>query len=481
MKNSPKILVLEPPATSIHGNQRIYGGNGSNKSDFRKAPLDVMWMSGYLRTNEFDNELLDANNARMNAESVIDWVQARMGSVDLVFMSTSTSTIYKDAQMGAMLKSTFPNVMVVAFGTQVMALPEETLRESPGFDVAIYSNEWEQAALSVAKNLGSIGSADGIVYRIGTSELRRTPPIPVLHNLDDLGFPAHDKLMKENYRDPTMRRYPKTMVQASRACIAKCNFCCQPAFFGNVLKRTPEHVLDELEWVQSLGFKEVYFNDATFTFDHDWNRAIFQGMIDRKIDLVWFCTTRAHCLTPEIVKLMKQAGCHTIGVGMESVDDQVLRNIKKGVTRDTVRKAINMIRAEGVDALLFCVLGFLGETKQSMKETLKFLMTIPASFITLGIAAPVPGTPFFDEMDKAGYLKHKQWDLYDPLLEPVFDYPELKGVEIFETAAYGLRKFYLRPSYILDRVKAIRSPRQFYSYVTNFFGFMRRYVFRNVS
>jgi radical SAM superfamily enzyme YgiQ (UPF0313 family) len=178
---------------------------------------------------------------------------------------------------------------------------------------------------------------------------------------------------------------------------------------------------------------------------------------------------------------MKKAGCHTIGIGMESVDDQVLRNIKKGVTRDTVKNAILMVRSAGIDALLFCVLGFIGETKSSMAETLKFLKKLPASYITLGIAAPVPGTPFFDQMDKSGYLKHKQWDLYDPLLKPVFNYPELSGELIYKTAAMGLRSFYLRPSYIWDRVKTIRSLRQFNSYVINFFGFIRRYVFRRTA
>jgi radical SAM superfamily enzyme YgiQ (UPF0313 family) len=474
-----KILVLEPPATSIHGNQRIYGGNGSNKSEFRKAPLDVMWMSGYLRTNGFDNDLLDANNSRMADADVVS--RAIAMNPDLILMSTSTCTIYKDSGLALKLKDELKNTTIVAFGTHVMALPEQTLSESPGFDAAIYSNEWEQAALGLARNLRNLDLAPGVIYRGIDSKFIKTDPIPVLHNLDDLGFPAHDKLIKELYRDPTMRRFPKTMVQSSRSCIAKCNFCCQPSFFGNVLKRSPDHIIAELKWIKSLGFKEVFFNDATFTFDHDWNKELFNKMISEKLDLVWFCTTRAHCLTPEIVELMKKAGCHTIGIGMESVDDQVLRNIKKGVTRDTVRNAILMVRAAKIDALLFCVLGFLGETKSSMADTLKFLKNLPASFITLGIAAPVPGTPFFNKMEEMGYLKHKKWDLYDPLLRPVFDYPDLSGDLIYETAAKGLRDFYLRPSYIWDRLKTVSSPRQFISYVINFFGFIKRYVLRKTA
>jgi len=280
------------------------------------------------------------------------------------------------------------------------------------------------------------------------------------------------------YRDPTMKRSPKTMVQFSRACIAKCNFCCQPAFFGNVMKRSVPSIIEELQWIQKLGFREVFFNDATFTFDHEWNTEIFEAMLSAGIDLQWFCTTRAHCLDKDILNLMKRAGCHTIGIGMESADEQVLKNIRKGVRRQQVRESVTMVRESGIDALLFCVLGFVGETRQSMAETIQFLKTVPASFITLGTAVPAPGTEFYRYMDEKGHLHHKQWDLYDPLKGPVFSYPELSGDEIFSTAAYGLRQFYLRPGYILDRALSIRSASELMMYTSNFVGFLKRYVLR---
>src|SRR3989338_4020183 len=122
---------------------------------------------------------------------------------------------------------------------------------------------------------------------------------------------------------------------------------------------------------------------------------------------------------------MKKAGCHTIGIGMESADDQVLKNIKKGVRREQIRQAVAMVREAGIDALLFCVLGFPGETRESVKETIAFLKTVNASFITLGIAVPTPGTEHFKFMESNNYLLHKKWDLYDPLKKPVYNYPSL--------------------------------------------------------
>ena len=471
-----KILVLEPPAVSKYGNQRIYGGNGGNKSDFRKAPVDVLWISGYLRTHGFDNTFHDANNSREtlgDVETLLNELRP-----DVVFLSTSTCTIYQDMTVATLVKKTNPNCVTVALGTHVMALTEETMKEAPNLDVGIYSNEWEQVALDIVKNLEDLKKARGIIYRTKSGELFRTEPHPLLRHYDDLGFPAHDKLRPEIYRDPTMKRFPKTMVQFSRGCIAKCNFCCQPAFFESVMKRSVPSIINELKWIQKLGFREFFLNDATFTFDHKWNMEIFEAMIKEKIDLTWFCTTRAHCLSPELLKVMKQAGCHTIGIGMESADDQVLKNIKKGVRREQIRNAVTMVRQSGIDALLFCVLGFPGETHETIKETTQFLKTVNASFITLGIAAPVPGTDFYHHMENNNYLLHKKWDLYDPLKKPVYSYPHLTGDQIYNYAAQGLRQFYLRPSYIWGRLRSIRSFSQLGIYSSNFFGFMKRYVFR---
>jgi radical SAM superfamily enzyme YgiQ (UPF0313 family) len=122
------------------------------------------------------------------------------------------------------------------------------------------------------------------------------------------------------------------------------------------------------------------------------------------------------------------------------------------------------------------VVGFLGETKESMYETIEFLKTLNASFITLGIAVPAPGTGFYHQMKEKGYLLHSKWDLYDPLKLPVYNYPDLSAEEIYDAAAYGLRKFYLRPSYIYDRIKSVENPAQFFRYVKNFGGFLKRYI-----
>jgi len=110
-----RILLIEPPSVSPFGNQRIFGGNGSNKSDFRKPPLDLMMISGYLRKEGFDNDLLDANASRRSLKEVQTLIRER--KPDVVFFSTSTCTIYQDLLIARAAKEISPSILTVAVGT----------------------------------------------------------------------------------------------------------------------------------------------------------------------------------------------------------------------------------------------------------------------------------------------------------------------------------------------------------------------------
>src|SRR3989338_5612885 len=152
-----KILIIEPPAVSIFGNQRIFGGNGSNKSDFRKPPLDLMMMSGYMRKEGFDNDLLDANASRRSIDDIKEVIKNKIP--DVIFFSTSTCTIYKDLLVAKVAKEVSPSIVTVAIGTHVMALPDDTFNESEHLDVIIYSGEWEQVSLNIVKNVNNLQAA----------------------------------------------------------------------------------------------------------------------------------------------------------------------------------------------------------------------------------------------------------------------------------------------------------------------------------
>jgi radical SAM superfamily enzyme YgiQ (UPF0313 family) len=174
---------------------------------------------------------------------------------------------------------------------------------------------------------------------------------------------------------------------------------------------------------------------------------------------------------------MKKAGCHSIRIGLESTDPQILKNIGKNITKEDVRRTVYFIKKEGMEILLYLILGLPGETKRTMAETLKFAKSINVDYITLGIAQPYPGTPFYDYLSKNNYLKTRDWSLYDPMKAPVYEYPNLSSRDILQVHYSGLRSFYLRPAYILKKLLKIRSFQDFSVLFKNGMGFISRYVF----
>jgi radical SAM superfamily enzyme YgiQ (UPF0313 family) len=221
------------------------------------------------------------------------------------------------------------------------------------------------------------------------------------------------------------------------------------------------------------------FNDATLTADIEWAYSLFEGMIKNNIKLTWNCSTRVDRVNNHILQLMKRAGCHTIAIGIESVDPIVLRNIRKNITPDQIRGAVSLISKNNINTIIYCVVGFPGETKDSIEKTISFLKDLNTTFITLGIAVPAPGTDFYRHVEENNYLLTKDWSLYDPMKKPVFSYPSISADEIEYYSRHGLREFYLRPGYVLKRILSIKSFIEAKTYLKNFIEFIKRYVMRS--
>ncbi|MCM8784552.1 MAG: radical SAM protein, partial [Candidatus Omnitrophica bacterium] len=228
-----------------------------------------------------------------------------------------------------------------------------------------------------------------------------------------------------------------------------------------------------------LGIKEVRFFDLGLTNDLNWAKKLFNEMIRNKIKLTWSCEARVDRINPEIVKLMRTAGCRSIDIGVETADREILKTIKKNITLEQVFEAVNIIKKEKIKVMTHFILGLPGETKETVRKTLDFVLKLNPDYMALGIATPHPGTSFYDFLEKNNYLKTKDWSKYDPLQEPVYDYPEISGKEIYKALSYIYRRFYLRPEYISKRIISIRNLRDFRRGVIDFLGFSSRFLFPN--
>lgn len=463
------ILLIEPPPTNKLGNMRQFGSIGTYKADIAYPPIDLMKIAGYLKKHNVDSCLFDANTLNASMDEVESLIEKK--NPKLVVFTTSTTAINQDVEIARRAKRISKDILTATFGAHIKGAPVQTLEENDCLDIAVFGDP-EYVIKELVFNKYNLSKTAGIVFRKGKEIVCQEPHVQI-DDLDEYGIAAHDKIDQSLYHDPFSTRSPLTITYGQIACINKCNYCMS-TLYGNLRLRSVDHFYKELEFIVKLGFKEVFFIDCGFTNNPEWANQLLDKMIAESLDLTWWCLARADCLDEQIMKKMKTAGCHSIGVGVESVNAQIIKNIGKNVDPQQVLAIVRTAKKLGLRILLYFQLGLPGETKASMQESLDFALQSGADLVTFGIATPVPGTQFYEYIRQHGYFIEKDWSNFDPALPPVYSYPDLSSQEIFEFSRKAYREFYLRPSFILKRFFGQRSWRDIKNNYSNFIGFVRR-------
>jgi radical SAM superfamily enzyme YgiQ (UPF0313 family) len=240
-------------------------------------------------------------------------------------------------------------------------------------------------------------------------------------------------------------------------------------------------VLLELEYLQGLGYKEVFFRDELFTVMPRRVRDICEGILERGIDVTWICSVKIGTVDPELLALMKRAGCHMIRIGVESGSQELLDNVKKGVDVEELRQTFEWTHQLGLDTHAHMMLGMPGETATTVARTLDFIDEIRPTTVTYGITTPYPGTPLYDELlqehpelgdgtdiDARNIHTDGRWNRY---------YTSLSPQELSDYVRRAYRRFYMRPAYVfgwLKRVESWQELRRLSLAATNVFDFAIR-------
>ena len=189
-----------------------------------------------------------------------------------------------------------------------------------------------------------------------------------------------------------------------------------------------------------------------------------QLILEKKIKLSWSCFARVDTVTPELLMLMKKAGCHQIMYGFETTDENILKNINKRINLEQFQNAITWTRAAKINIRGAFMLGNPGETSASMEKTIDYAKNVGIQFAVFNITTPYPGTAMYKNFLEKKSLLHQNWDLYN-LAEPVLKLDTVSDEVVKQYYYKSYRDFYLRPSFILKFIFAIRTFSEFSIYV----------------
>jgi anaerobic magnesium-protoporphyrin IX monomethyl ester cyclase len=411
-------------------------------------PINLAYLAAVLEEKGYDLMVLDCPALQMNHEKL----KAKLASFDpdIVGISTMTPTLPSAFLAARAAKEVCPNTKVVLGGLGATFLDEQILKAEPAVDF-IVRGEGEQTMLELAQNPSDpkkLHKIDGVTFR-GEKQIVRTPDRPVTQNLDELPRPAYKHFPLEKYRLFGRKVLP---VATSRGCPFNCSFCVTPQMFHHTFRmRSPKNVVDELEWLKNVHGAEAFsFYDDMLTYDKKRVYEICDGMRERKLDLPWDCQSRVDTVNREMVFKMKEAGCQELFYGVETGSQQILDVMGKKTSIEQNEKAIKWAKEAGIFVAISVVIGYPGETRHSIQQTLNFIRKVKPDDAFLCVATPSPGSELSNIIKKKGWKMSSDLSLYD-LANPVFENPELPAEEITKIRRDFCNSFY-SPSYVFRQL-----------------------------
>lgn len=434
-----KVLFVNPPQTA-------------SKYKFMGViapPLGIAYMAGVLQENNIDVEILDASAEDMDFKDVEKELLKR--KPNLVALTALTPTIGRALETAQVVKETLPDSIVVMGGYHPTFNFIETL-EDENVDIVI-RGEGEYIMLNLVQaleNQSSLHDVKGIVFEDKNSkEIVVNPEAPLIQDLDELPFPALNLLPMKKYRLLDMDTHMTTMI-TTRGCPMQCSFCSSAAMHGKKIReRSVENIVDEIEYLKTnYDIDTIAFMDDTFTLKKRKVMAICDEILKRNIEIMWGCTSRVDTLDEKLLKKMKEAGCITIFIGVESADQQQLDNMCKNTTIAKIENAFKIAHKLKIRTIASVALGMPGDTKEIMNKTVKFVHKLKPNYAIYSLATPYPGTKFYKEAFEKNLIKIKDWSKYT-LITPILETIDCSLNDMRKIQAKAFMKFYLRPHYII--------------------------------
>lgn len=446
-----KTLLLNPPSF-----EKFDGGASSRWPATRE--IESYWYPvwlGYPAAMIKESRLLDAPPHHVSPTETANIAK----DYDFVILFTSHVGFNNDVKLAEMMKSLKPDLKIAFVGPPVTTHPEVALHASEAIDFVTHK-EFDFAVTRFA-NGESLDTIPGVHFLKG-NQMVSTPPDPPVENLDQ--FPWVTKIYRrdlniKNYNVPFLQ-HPFIAFYSTRGCPALCTFCLWPQTFDGHKwrQRSVQDVANEVEYALDAfkpeGLKEIFFDDDTFTYNP--KRMIEMAKAFKPLKFQWSSTSRSH-LDYETLKVLADSGCRLFIVGFESGNDQILKNIKKGISAARSLEFVKNCKKVGIKVHADFIIGLPGETRETIKETIAYAKEMDPETLQVSVAHAYPGTEMYEWFrDQGVILNTKMSDELGQQL-PMANFPHLSGAEMLEWVHKFYDEYYFRPKPIFRILKGAMS------------------------
>ncbi|MBU2534897.1 MAG: B12-binding domain-containing radical SAM protein [Chloroflexi bacterium] len=432
------------------------------KSFERYPPLGLMAIAADVDSMH-TIKILDVSVPALSVEETIEYI--REYHPDVLGISVTSRLLYAMNVITHRVKDVLPDTKIVVGGAHVTYFPRETMELGaidyalPGFGEKTFPLLIE--AIAAGEKPEALAIIPNLYYRAAGKQIKSNPYDEPPIVLDPIPFPNRRLINLDDYYS-VISKGRMTTLYTSRGCPFHCIFCdIQDKKFRY---RTAKCVVDEFEEIANLGIKELLILDDTFNANRKRVIDICNEIIRRGLKISWGARARLYPFDEEIISLLKKAGCNRLHVGVESLDRDILRYMRKGITPEHISQFFRLCKEYDMETLAYFILGFPNETREYRAGLMKELDKLNINFLFFNVLYPLAKTQYYQELLDGGIYKRDYWADFNRNPTKYFELPlprspELQQ-ELLETADRLTSGFYLRPKFIWQEFKrSFRSPR----------------------
>ena len=388
-----KVALVNPCATYAHElAQKCY------------PPMHLLYLAAALRDQGYEVDVIDANAARMSKEEVA--AEIRQGQPTLVGVSLYSDILSHVRDLVRCIRREVPEAKIVLGGPHVNAVPRQTLEQYSEVDFAL-TGEAERSLVDLLEAVLTDAPVDGIagiVYRQDGKILQG--PEPDFPELSQIPRPARELVdwayQEKRYHSIMVRSKPVDTLFTSRGCPFHCGFCYN--FRQKYRFRSADDVVDELASIRERGIRDVEICDDTFTGHRGRALEIFDKIIAQKLDISFRIKSRVDVFNEDLAKKAKEAGVYLVAFGMEAGSQRMLDAMNKKTTVAMNARACELTRKYRMLSHSSWIIGYPGETLESVEETVTFIRKNRPSTVNLAVLRPYPATEAYEIAVSSGAL-----------------------------------------------------------------------------
>ncbi len=387
------------------------------------APLGTLYAAALMRANGYDVSLFDTMFVHC-ADEVNSKIETYRPELFVIYddgfnyLTKMCLTNMREAAFRMIKNAKERGCIVAVSSSDSTDRYEEYLNEGADY---ILIGEAEMTLLELAAKLKrkeqDVTALQGIAF-MQNGNLVKTQRRQVMHDLDSLPMPAWDLADMKTYREYWLQSsgYFSINIGTTRGCPFKCNWCAKPIYGNRYNSRSPRNVADEIKYLkEKYNIDHIWFCDDIFGLKPGWVKEFANIVIKENISVRFKIQSRADLLLQEDnIQSLAKAGCENVWIGAESGSQNILDAMDKGITIQQIKEATTLLKKHGIQPSFFIQFGYLGETKEDIRKTIRMITELLPHSIGVSVSYPLPGTIFYDKV-KSQLEEKTNWTDSDEL------------------------------------------------------------------